>query len=240
MDKLNIGICDDEEIMRHKLRKYTLDFFKASGEVCEIYEYSSGEELTAQYDKPLDILFLDIQMKNINGIMAAKEIRKLDDKVCIIFITALSQYAKDGYKVRAYRYLTKPIEFDEYVIELYEAVQEIKKFKNKYITIKNNLGLFSIEYNDIIYVAVDNRKLLIKTIRGDDIITYQALSNFENLLDKVSFFKCHQGFIVNFKYVENVTKNNLIKMRPEFYIPLSKHRKKDFIKRLTTYLGDML
>lgn len=239
MSKYKIGICDDESMPRLQLKNYIINYFNLSGESCELYEYTSGESVAAQYHERLDILFLDIQMGEMNGIEAAKEIRRFDEKVCIIFITALSEYAKEGYKVRAFRYLTKPVAYDEFAIEMAEAIHEIDRYKNKQITVKNDSGLFLIDVGDIIYIEVKGRKIWIKTPKGD-VLSYDTLRFFEEKLDQSCFFRCHQGYIINLKYVDSITNKNSILMRPDFYIPLSKHRRKEFMKKFTIYLGDIM
>lgn len=240
MNKYKIAICDDEKIIRKILKKYINDYFVKNSEFCEIQEFSNGEELVAKYKNDFDIIFLDISMEMLNGIETAKEIRKTDETVCIFFVTALSDYATEGYKVRAYRYLIKPLDYLEFSEEIEDALHEIEKYKNKNITIKNEQGLLTIENKNIVYVTVENRKLYIKTTKNESIIAYGTLKSLENKLNGTCFFMCHQGFIINMKYIEKVTNDNLIKMHDHSCIPLSKHRRKDFMIKFKQYLGDIL
>lgn len=239
MAKYSIGICDDEPVARSQLKDYIQVYFNNLEDSYDIYEYSSGEMLINQYHKPLDILLLDIQMEAMSGIAAAKEIRKTDENVCIIFITAIPEYAKDGYKVRAFRYLIKPISYIEFSVEFVEAMSEINKFKNKQIIVKNDSGLFVLDYSDIIFIEAKGRQVWIKT-QKEEILSYNTLKSFEEQLDKAIFYRCHHGYIINFKYLENITTKNSIMMRSGAEIPLSKHRRKDFMTKVTSYLGELL
>jgi len=106
---INIGICDDELnhrveincILKEILNSYPINY--------NIYEFSSGEELLNNYPKNLDILIMDIQMKLINGMDTARRIREFDGNLEIIFMTSFSEFMQEGYEVKAYRYILKPI-----------------------------------------------------------------------------------------------------------------------------------
>ncbi|MDC9428716.1 two-component system response regulator RgaR, partial [Clostridioides difficile] len=84
-----------------------------------------------------DIIFLDIQMKDINGIEVAKKIRKFDEKVEIIFTTAFSEYAPQGYEVRAYRYLVKPIEYSNFAMGVNLCIDNLQRKKERYIVLNS-------------------------------------------------------------------------------------------------------
>ncbi len=106
---INIGVCDDESVHRNKIKEILLDILKTFNLEYKIHEYDSGESLLENYPSNLDILIIDIQMKSINGIDTARKIRENDDDVEIIFMTSFAEFMQDGYEVRAYRYLLKPI-----------------------------------------------------------------------------------------------------------------------------------
>ncbi|HBF5972103.1 TPA: response regulator, partial [Clostridioides difficile] len=109
---IKIAICEDEKEQQELLKRYINQIFDALSVKCRLEVFNSGEELLEGYSKDTDVLLLDIQMGQINGIDTARKVRVLDDKVEIIFITALIEYALEGYEVRAYRYLIKPVKYN--------------------------------------------------------------------------------------------------------------------------------
>ena len=106
---INIGICEDELHYRVNIKDMLGDILSTYSINYKIYEFSSGEELLSNYPKDLDILIMDIQMKIINGMDTARKIREFDQNLEIIFMTSFSEFMQEGYEVKAYRYILKPI-----------------------------------------------------------------------------------------------------------------------------------
>ena len=106
---LQIAICDDDPEMRRQLYQYTLRLTHKQADQVRIVTFSRGEELLANMPKGLDILLLDIDLGDENGVEVARRIRQENEDVNIVFITNLPQYAVQGYKVRAFGYLLKPL-----------------------------------------------------------------------------------------------------------------------------------
>lgn len=166
---MRIAICDDEknicELIENKIRQ---SYPKA-----ETIFFSSGEELLL-WDKHIDILFLDIQMNGKNGMETAKELRKKDKKVIIIFVTAMEDYVFQAFDVGAFHYLVKPINDAKFADVLYRAVEEWKlqnihkkKTEEKYVMI-NNGGVHSkVMLEDIVYAEVFNRKVVIHKLNDE-------------------------------------------------------------------------
>ncbi len=96
-----LALCDDDAVFRLKFKEMLTRVLDNAGIFHHIYEFESGEDLLENYPKKLDILFLDIQMKQLNGIETAKEIRIYDTQVDILFLTSIIDYAPEGYEVRA-------------------------------------------------------------------------------------------------------------------------------------------
>ena len=104
-----IAICDDERICRDQLSSFLTRYAKQNKEEFELLVFENADRLLLYYPKDLDLLFLDIAMDGVDGMEAAREIRKADKHVCIIFITTMVQYAIDGYAVKAFGFIRKPV-----------------------------------------------------------------------------------------------------------------------------------
>ena len=137
-----IVICEDEILQREKLKEYIQKIFYEYKEEIEIIEFESAEDLLSSgvILKEVDIFLLDIKMNGLSGMDLAKLIRKESDRSEIIFVTSLVEYVQDGYTVRAYRYLIKPIEYKELKKHLLNCISDIKRKKGNFI-IENRDGM---------------------------------------------------------------------------------------------------
>lgn len=204
----------------------------------EVSKYCSGEELLEANLKDVDILLLDIKMDNINGMDVARKIRQSGNKMEIIFITSLIDYVQDGYEVKAYRYLLKPINLEELKKHLLTCIKEIKLNKKHYIIIKNKSNTYKINSNEITYIEVQKKDMLIHTINKDFEVRY-SLEKIERDLNLDQFVRCHKSFIVNLNYVENI-KPNIAILESGEEIPVSRYRYKDVKTKFLKFLGDSI
>lgn len=231
------GICDDEKQYRNIIRKNLEDVLKGYEISYEIYEYSSGEEILLNYPKNIDILILDIQMKEISGMDTARKIREYDSNVEIIFMTSFSEFMQDGYEVNAYRYLLKPIDSDQFSKYLNDCINDIINSNKNYLTLNIKNSIDRIKVDSIIFVETQRPDLVIHT--KDTIYnTKMSMRKMENLLKEKNFFRCHNSFLINLNKVEslngeNITLNNI-------KIPVSKHRIKNLKLAITNVLGDIV
>ena len=133
---LHIAICDDEIHMLGKLKKMVHDFFKVHKIDITVAAFTCGEKLL-EYGKKIDILFLDIQMKNMDGIETAKILRKSGFSGFLIFVTILKETVFQAFEVQAFDYLIKPVEdyhFNKIMQRLLEHIENAKE-KNLLIRI---------------------------------------------------------------------------------------------------------
>lgn len=202
---MRIAICDDEKNIRELIGNKVIAQYPEA----EIVFYSSGEELLLS-DKRIDILFLDIQLTGRNGMETARELRKKDKDVILIFVTAAEEYVFQAFDVGAFHYLVKPIDDVKFNEVLRRAVDElnvqraqrakVKTLEEKYVMI-NNAGVHSkVLIDDIVYAEVFNRKIVIHKM-NETIEYYGKLSDLEALAGD-SFFRPHRAYLINFKYVE--------------------------------------
>lgn len=102
---LNIAICDDESSIREILIDYVERYRRENTEEINLMVFASADRLLVDYPKELDILFMDIAMDGIDGMTAARNVRLFDEKLCIIFVTSMVNYALQGYEVRAFGFI---------------------------------------------------------------------------------------------------------------------------------------
>jgi len=199
--------------------------------------FNSGEELLENYLKDTDILLLDIQMGIINGMDTARKIRTLDEDVEIIFITSLIEYALEGYEVRAYRYLIKPVKYDDLKEYIINCIKEVD-IKNKYIMVKEQGSRIKIDINEITYIEVQKENLTIHTLNQIYKIK-GTISNIEKEINCSRFCRCHKSFLVNLEHVKSIKQYASILENSE-EVPVSRYRFKETKDKFFDLIEDRL
>ncbi|MBY2475348.1 LytTR family DNA-binding domain-containing protein [Clostridioides difficile] len=235
---INIAVCEDEKETQLLIVDYIENILENISIEYEIQKYLSGEELLESNLKDIDILFLDIKMEKLNGMDTARKIREVDNEMEIIFITSLIDYVQEGYEVRAYRYLLKPIELEELKKHVLTCIKDIEINRDSYITIKNKSNTYKIYLNEIKYIEVQKKDMLIHTINKNFDIRY-SLSKIEKELNLYKFIRCHKSFIVNLSYVENI-KHNIAILESGEEVPISRYRYKEVKEKFLKFLGDTI
>lgn len=209
MDKINIAIIDDEKVQAELLKKYVQSWADIKNYIINTEDFPSAEsfEFIWSMDKKYSIILLDIQMNGINGLELAKEIRKQDEKVIIIFITAISDYIGEGYDVDALNYLIKPVKKDKLYECLDKAVLKMPE-KEEYILIDTEEGTQKICEKDIIYIEAFAHFVEINTAKGK-YTARKNISSMEKELDKNLFIRCHRSYIAGLRYIKRILSSEL-------------------------------
>lgn len=236
---INIVICEDELEQRNIIKKYINDILKGISAKFELLEFESAEEflLNKIEFKNVDIFILDIKMNGMSGMDLARLIREKDDISEIIFVTSLVDYIQEGYTVRAYRYLLKPINYEELKNHLLSCINDINKKKDNFMMIENKGIVHKVPINEIMYIEVAKKELTIYA-KENSYKTKSSMDKVEKELEKFNFYRCHKSYLVNMKYIETIDKNEIIINCNK--IPVSKHRISDFKKKFTLLLGDII
>ena len=163
---IRIAIVEDEEQYVQQLTEYLQEYQKSSNEEIDITVYRDGDEITSKYKSQFDIILMDIQMKFVNGMTAAEEIRSVDSSVVIIFITNMTQYAIQGYKVGAMDYILKPISYFAFKERLNQAISKLKHRSSNYVVIPVKGGIIRLDTSDIYYIESQGHNLIYHTCTG--------------------------------------------------------------------------
>lgn len=198
---MRIAICDDEILFRDKIIEYIEKTYKDIDTV--INSFSSGEEFLKHYEKGqvnYDIIFLDIEMKQLDGIKTAERIRNIDEDVPIAFLTSHDEFAPAGYEVSAFRFLTKPIQENK----LIEAIEGSKKQNSnlKRILVHQRDSDILLKVKDIMYIESHDKEIHIHTLDNNCYIERRNLNEVEKELKEEGFFRTHRGYLVNLSYVK--------------------------------------
>lgn len=157
---IRVAIVEDEELYVKQLAGYLNDYQNETGEEIEVTVYRDGDGITAEYTAQFDIILMDIQMRFMDGMSAAEEIRRMDSEVIIIFITNMTQYAIKGYEVGALDYILKPVSYFSFCQKLNHAMIRLKKRENTYLTIPVKDGMQRLDVRDIYYIESSGHQFL--------------------------------------------------------------------------------
>lgn len=235
---VHIAICDDEQNFVTHLTEQLNQYAAETGEEIKVTVYYDGMELIEKYDTTIDLIFLDIQMKLVNGLRAAEQIRRMDERVGIIFLTTLSQYGLEGYKYRAVNYIIKPMKYVRLKAELDKFLSRYRQEDNPSYVVVNDTGKYKIMLKTLRYAETFNRNLLLHA-EQENIICYKSMKELEQDLRDKGFVRCHTSYLVNLFYVKGVKKLEIELITGEL-IPISQPKRKEFMEQLTEYWGDRL
>lgn len=230
---IRIALCDDNNIEREILKDIIESIFDSMGDEAAIFEFSSGEKLCRNYSKgDYDIIFLDIHMKQLDGIETGKAIRDKDAKVEIVYATSSEEYLKEGYNIHALSYLTKPYDVKkvEETLEYYYKKNGIdKRESNEFLDVNIQQQKIYIRQKDIMWLESMGRVVSIYC-RDDVYRVYARLNDLEERLDEKIFLRCNQSYIVNIMYVKDVIEYDFC-MENDRYIPIRKRDKKEIVQK---------
>ena len=230
---MRIAICDDEKNIRELIGNKVAKQYQEA----EIVFFSSGEELLLS-DKHIDILFLDIQMTGRDGMETARELRKKDKSVILIFVTAMEEYVFQAFDVGAFHYIVKPMDDIKFTDILGRAVAQwrsqdtdAKELEVKYVMVNNGGVHTKVMIEDIIYAEVFNRKVVIHKL-NDEIEYYGKMSDLEAGAGD-SFFRPHRAYLINFKYVEKYDATTIYLEKGTAL--MAKQKYPEFVKKYMKY-----
>lgn len=234
---IRVAIVDDEATSVEQLKSFLIQYQKERNEVMNIVSFSDGDEIVENYKAEYDIILLDIEMKFMDGMTAAENIRKIDPEVVIIFITNMAQYAIKGYTVNATDYVLKPVSYFAFSQRLDKVVSHLNKKVKKYLAIGVKGGTVKLYISDIYYVESQGHRLIFHT-RTEEYSIFGTMKEIEEKLKDMDFFRCNKGYLLNFQHVDSV-QDGIVIINGERLI-ISRGRKKEFMEALTNYLGGAL
>lgn len=232
---IRVAIVEDEESYISTLKGYLEQYEKESGEQIQVTVYHDGDEIAAVYRAQFDIILMDIEMKFLDGMSAAEEIRRVDSTVAIIFITNTPQYAIRGYEVGALDYILKPVPYFTFSQKFVRAVSRSRKRQKRWITIPVKGGIMRMELADVYYVESQGHNLIYHTKDGEP-VSSGTMKSVETSLEGMDFSRINKCYLVNLEHVDGVREKYAVVHGEELLI--SRPRMKQFMQELTRYWGE--
>lgn len=228
---------DDEPLARKKMAAYIDKTpFLELVDTCE----SAIEAMDLLHQQKVDLLFLDINMPDLSGMDFAKS---LENAPGIIFTTAYSEYALDGFKVNAIDYLLKPIDYPSFLkaankaqklLDITESITEELSLKDDFLFIKSEHKIVKILLDDIKYIESMREYVKIHMINRSPLMTLISMKKMEESLSSNTFMRVHRSFIVNLKRITTIERNRIV-FDEKTYIPVSDQYKDAFREYVDRY-----
>jgi len=230
---VKIAICDDsaEDIALLSDALYQYD------PLLKITSYTNGKILLDELldnNFYADLLFLDIYMPEMDGILTAKKVRDKMKDIKIIFLSSSNDHYPQSYEVFAFNYLEKPLCKERLYTVLDRALNDVRKESEYKINIQYKGAVHIVDYRDIIYIESNDKLLLFHLTDGNTLQCYGNLGKFTYKLPEQLFIRCHQSFLVNLSHITEMKESYL--RTGQVVISISRKYMKSVKDKYYTYL----
>lgn len=230
---MKIAICDDDHCFVLKFKDMMNIYYPDTNKL-QIWEFNSGEMFLTSFEAyKYDIVILDIKMKKLNGLEVAKEIRRKDNSVIIVFLTNYEEFAVLGYEVNAFRYILKDQPEQIYKRQFLSIFHEYHQKHYTFSVEKDNI-IYNIPIGRIMYFTVYGRIIELYT-DTDTYGFYGILSKIREDERLINFVKPHKSYYVNLAYIDNIEEKS-VNMKNKEKIPLSRNYRKIVTERFVSFL----
>lgn len=226
---MNIAICDDSRSCQEDIKKHIEFYFNDNKIPLNIFSFDTTEELLKS-DIIFDIAFLDVELGEENGIEAGKELRIKNERLIIFVVTVHNRYLDDAFDLKAFRFLTKPIQAQRLYSALDSAIELLNNTFISFIEAKTNKRI-KIAVREVIFVEISNRKTKV-TAENGVYFSNEKISYWKDILSASYFAVPHSSFVVNMNYSAEYKRTELkLKYKDnEYAIPIAAKNQSEFRK----------
>lgn len=226
---VSVAIVEDDPGYTKRLREYLKKYEEEYREPLQVTAYSDGDEIVENYRGQFDLILMDIEMRFMDGMAAAEQIRKQDSRVIIIFITNMAQYAIRGYAVDALDYVLKPISYFAFSQRIRRAMGRMKKREEHYVAVNTKNGVYKIPASQLYWVESQGHRLTYHTKDAQYESTTASIGKLEKELGSANFFRCNKCYLINLRFVTGIEKDDVL--LGDKNIPVSRAKKSDLKRR---------
>lgn len=230
---LRIAIVEDEIQESDLLIDFLHRYEEENGEKFEIRVFDSAAKFHFHFHSNFDLIFMDIELPDGNGMDIVKKIRETNQDVTVVFVTNMVQYAVKGYEVKAFDFIVKPVTYYNFSIKLKNVIASLNQRKDREIWISNKDGKMKIQVSTILYIEIIKHMAYFYTTKGEFNATI-SLSALEKELKDDHFELCNRCYLVNLRHVHAVKKGFVYVGDKE--LSISRSKQGDFLRALNRYL----
>ena len=226
---LSIAVCDDEVIECCNMAKRIKEIMEEIKMPCIIRQFQSGGELLQTLES-FDVVFLDIIMRELDGMKTAQIFRERASDKILIFVSSSKEYVFEAYDVEAFQYLLKPVDDRKLKSVLQKAVLKTESRLQEFIIVSRERQKKKLFLDDIYYFEIKGR--MVDAHGPEGIFTYyEQMGKLENKLQDKGFFRCHKSYLVNLKYVDGYNRQEVILENGEKVV-IAKRRYEQFVREV--------
>ena len=227
-----IAIVEDEEAPYNLLASHIQRFAEETGQEFSIERFDKGNAFLLEKDMGFGVVFLDIELPNLDGLSIARRFRETNKIASIVFVTNLAKYAQYGYEVDAISYLIKPVTYDSFTLVFRKALNAYSQNEEYDFVFKLPGGLQKISIKKLMYVEI-LAHIIHYHLTDETIEKTGTMSKVEKLLAPYGFLRCHNAYLVNPSFVRGIHQNEVVVGSEN--IPLARAKKKAFLEGLSHY-----
>ena len=229
---IRIAIIEDDKEQAAQLESCIRRYDAAYGTGIDIAVFYNVVTFLEKYQAEYDIIFMDIMMPMMNGMDASRLLREKDEKVMLIFVTSMRQYAIQGYDVGASDFIVKPVSYPEFSLKFTRALSKLPRTDSKDVVLRSDTGYVRLTPAQIRYVEVRGHHCVYHTGAGE-YEQYQSMKSAEEQINDPRFARCNNYLLVNLTYVDRI--ENLTVWVGKEPLPISHPRKKAFTEAYAQY-----
>lgn len=237
--KIRIACCDDEKQQLELYKTMFTNIEMRQDIKLNVEYFLSGNFMLERFQSeknPFDLVYLDMDMDEKSGLDLAKEIRQNYHSDCLIlFLTNYPKYMQNSFDVRAFQYMIKPVQFDEFERKFNAARKYLEKDDKNRVVFKideDNVVFFT---NEIYYIEKEkSSKQFLVYLEDKCVVAKGVLSAIENQLLEQHFMRTHRSYLVNMKHIRRIQKNDLVLSNGNL-VPISRRKEKELKQQFMRY-----
>ncbi len=234
---IKIAICDDEKYMVDDIILRIMDYFENDKGKFDLFEFNNGSDFLSFYNEEgkADIVFMDIEIGDNNGLELISKIKEIDSNVIVIFVTSHSEQVHNMFRLGAFQYMPKPINDNLFVAEMDRAVIILSKCNQQFVFKSNNITK-TIKYAHIYYFEMQKGKIFIN-LKDDriGIDERKTMSRLESQVSQHDVVRVEQGSMVNMSKISEICLDYLILDNGK-KVSISRGMKSNFLESYNRYL----
>lgn len=231
---IRIAILEDDAQDLASLEECLHRYEKEQQEAFSVRSFSDPAVFLEGNPSDYDLIFLDIDLPTMTGMELARQIRRQDSTVTLVFVTNLEKYAVSGYSVDALDFVVKPINYYRFTSMLRRALRSIAARQPREVVIQTSGGITRLNVAQLYYVEIRDHLLIYHTEQGN-LNAWGKMSDVEAQLAPYDFARCSTSHLVNLRYVDSVAGNDVLVAGTR--LPISQRRRKAFYTAVTSYLS---
>lgn len=239
--QLTIYICED--IKEHSEKMSKICSLLAKEYPLNVTVFQSARQLLRHLENLQkentafpNLILLDIELPEMDGITLGKQIKEMNADVFLVFVTSYIEYAVKGYEANAFRYLLKPLSLEVMRNLLIDIQAEYQKKKK--LTVKTRDGEIILPLQELLYISAEDKYTVLYT-KTKHYISDHSLKKYEEQLKEYGFFRIHRKYLANLYHHKRIEAGKVV-LTQGYILPISKKRMPEYQKQLFHFLGEDL